>query len=66
MAQGFTITPRESEHRMARPNFSFQKRQRELEKRKKKEQKLQRKLERKEAQPTDDTAPVDSDDQDGE
>jgi hypothetical protein len=32
---------------MAKPNFSFQKRQRELEKQKKKEQKLQRKLEKK-------------------
>lgn len=51
---------------MAKPNFSFQKRQRELEKQKKKEQKLQRKLERKEAQQTDDTASGDSNDQGGE
>lgn len=32
---------------MAKPNFSFQKRQREMEKKKKQEQKLQRKLEKK-------------------
>jgi hypothetical protein len=32
---------------MARPNYSFQKRQKELAKKKKKEEKKQRKLERK-------------------
>ncbi len=32
---------------MAKPNFQFEKRQRELEKKKKKEQKLQRKLDKK-------------------
>ena len=32
---------------MAKPNFAFQKRQKELEKKKKNEEKLQRKLEKK-------------------
>ena len=51
---------------MAKPNFSFQKRQRELEKQKKKEQKLQRKLERKEAPASEDAASTDDQDQAGE
>ena len=34
---------------MAKPNFSFQKRQKELERKKKNEEKLQRKLERRAA-----------------
>ncbi|MGD8429629.1 MAG: hypothetical protein PVH31_04410 [Ectothiorhodospiraceae bacterium] len=32
---------------MAKPNFSFQKRQREMEKKRKKEEKLQRKLDKR-------------------
>jgi len=39
---------------MAKPNFQYEKRQRELEKKKKKEQKLQRKLEKKEPSGADD------------
>lgn len=39
---------------MAKPNFQFEKRQRELEKKKKKEEKLQRKLEKKGPSDTDD------------
>ena len=39
---------------MAKPNFQFQKRQKELEKKKKNEEKLQRKLERSTAQPGED------------
>jgi hypothetical protein len=38
---------------MAKPNFSFQKRQKELEKKKKNEEKKQRKLAQKTGQPTD-------------
>ena len=34
---------------MAKPNFGFEKRQRELEKKRKKEEKLQRKLDKKNA-----------------
>ena len=39
----------QSEHIMAKPNFGFEKRQRELEKKRKKEEKLQRKLDKKNA-----------------
>lgn len=38
---------------MAKPNFGFEKRQRELEKKRKKEEKLQRKLDKKNP-PSDD------------
>ncbi|MHC1697323.1 MAG: hypothetical protein AB9919_04480 [Geobacteraceae bacterium] len=46
---------------MAKPNFKFQKRQKELEKKKKSEEKLQRKLDRSGSQLTEnaDTVPVD-------
>lgn len=36
---------------MAKPNFKFQKRQKELEKKKKNEEKMQRKLERNDIKP---------------
>jgi hypothetical protein len=39
---------------MAKPNFQFQKRQKELEKKKKNEEKMQRKLERNSSQPAED------------
>ncbi|MFA7059640.1 MAG: hypothetical protein WC156_02330 [Pedobacter sp.] len=39
---------------MAKPNFQFQKRQKELEKKKKNEEKMQRKLEKNSIQPTED------------
>ncbi len=42
---------------MAKPNFGFEKRQRELEKKRKKEEKLQRKLDKKNA-PDEDEAPA--------
>ena len=38
---------------MARDNYSFKKRQKELAKKKKKEAKMQRKIDRKNAQPTE-------------
>jgi hypothetical protein len=38
---------------MAKPNFNFQKRQRELEKKKKNEEKMQRKLDKNSAEPTE-------------
>jgi hypothetical protein len=38
---------------MAKPNFQFQKRQKELERKKKNEEKLQRKLAAKNSAPTD-------------
>ena len=38
---------------MAKPNFQFQKRQKELEKKKKNEEKMQRKLEKNSIQPTE-------------
>jgi hypothetical protein len=38
---------------MAKPNFKFQKRQKELEKKKKNEEKMQRKLEKNSVQPTE-------------
>jgi hypothetical protein len=38
---------------MAKPNFQFQKRQKELEKKKKNEEKVQRKLERNTTSPAD-------------
>jgi hypothetical protein len=38
---------------MAKPNFKFQKRQKELEKKKKNEEKLKRKLDRNGTQPTE-------------
>jgi len=41
---------------MAKPNFKFQKRQKELEKKKKSDEKLQRKIEKNSSQPTDDPA----------
>ena len=44
---------------MAKPNYSFEKRQRELEKKKKKEEKLQRKLTRG-SEPQEDAAPEDA------
>ena len=40
---------------MAKPNFQFQKRQKELEKKKKNEEKLQRKLEKNSVQSVDET-----------
>ncbi|WP_181919525.1 hypothetical protein [Alkalilimnicola ehrlichii] len=43
---------------MAKPNFSYQKRQREIEKQKKKEQKLQRKIDKKNQTATDDESPA--------
>lgn len=48
---------------MGRPNYSFQKRMKELEKKKKKEAKRLRKLEKKTAEETEDTEapPVDID-----
>jgi hypothetical protein len=45
---------------MAKPNFQFQKRQKELEKKKKNEEKLQRKLER------NSTSPVEGEEEPGE
>ena len=39
---------------MAKPNFKFQKRQKELEKKKKNDEKLQRKIDKNSSQPTDD------------
>jgi hypothetical protein len=45
---------------MAKPNFQFQKRQKELEKKKKNEEKMQRKLERGSA------APVEGEEEPGE
>ena len=41
------IPPSVKRDTMAKPNFAFQKRQKELEKKKKNEEKLQRKLEKK-------------------
>ena len=41
---------------MAKPNFKFQKRQKELEKKKKSDEKLQRKIEKNSSQSTDDFA----------
>lgn len=38
---------------MAKPNFKFQKRQKELEKKKKNEEKIQRKMDKKTVQPTE-------------
>lgn len=38
---------------MAKPNFKFQKRQKELEKKKKSEEKMQRKLDKNSIQPTE-------------
>ena len=38
---------------MAKPNFKFQKRQKELEKKKKNEEKMQRKLDKNSMQPTE-------------
>jgi hypothetical protein len=38
---------------MAKPNFKFQKRQKELEKKKKNEEKMQRKLEKTNTQPAE-------------
>ncbi len=49
---------------MAKPNFQFEKRQREMEKRKKKEEKLQRKLEkRKSSDEGDEQTPSDGTDE---
>jgi len=49
---------------MAKPNFQFQKRQKELERKKKNEEKLQRKLDQKNAPPeeTAEQPPVDGND----
>ncbi len=44
---------------MAKPNYSFEKRQRELAKKKKKEEKLKEKAGRKAGEPGSDEAPVD-------
>jgi hypothetical protein len=41
------VSTNEKRDTMAKPNFAFQKRQKELEKKKKNEEKLQRKLEKK-------------------
>lgn len=41
---------------MAKPNFKFQKRQKELEKKKKSDEKLQRKIEKNSSRSTDDSA----------
>ena len=46
---------------MAKPNYSFEKRQRELAKKKKKEEKRQQKLKVKEEQDSPATSPVDED-----
>lgn len=43
---------------MAKPNFSFEKRKKELEKKKKQELKLQKKLERKQAASDDSPDPA--------
>jgi hypothetical protein len=40
---------------MAKPNFNFVKRQKELEKKKKKEEKLQRKQDKNSTEPAEDT-----------
>lgn len=45
---------------MGKPNFNFQKRQKELAKKKKSEEKRQRKLERNTVKPGDPGVPVDS------
>lgn len=42
---------------MAKPNFNFQKRQKELAKKKKNEEKIQRKLDKKTNQPAEEAAP---------
>lgn len=47
------------EQLMGKPNFNFQKRQRELAKQKKNEEKRQRKLEKNTEKPADDTAQSD-------
>lgn len=47
------------EHLMGKPNFNFQKRQRELAKQKKNEEKRQRKLEKNAEKPAEDTAQAD-------
>ncbi|HWI12496.1 MAG TPA: hypothetical protein VNU48_14275 [Burkholderiaceae bacterium] len=46
---------------MAKPNYSFEKRQRELAKKKKKEEKLKEKAGRKVGEPGGDDAPADDD-----
>lgn len=46
---------------MAKPNYSFEKRQRELAKKKKKEEKLREKAGRKVGEPGGDEAPADGD-----
>lgn len=43
---------------MARPNFDFQKRQKEIAKKKKTEEKKQRKLEKNKAEPAENTVPA--------
>ena len=45
--------PAAEEDTMAKPNFKFQKRQKELERKKKAEEKIQRKLEKKGSPPDD-------------
>ncbi len=51
---------------MAKPNFSFQKRQKELERKKKNEEKQQRKLERRTAGEEDPTEAVGAAEESGE
>jgi hypothetical protein len=50
----------QTEKWMAKPNFKFQKRQKELEKKKKNDEKAQRRLDKKSSQPADqsDAAPA--------
>jgi hypothetical protein len=48
---------------MAKPNFNFQKRQRELEKKKKSDEKMQRKLEKSSAPPLEHLDESDADDE---
>jgi hypothetical protein len=43
---------------MAKPNYSFQKRQKELERKKKNEEKLQRKLNKQPGETDEDTGPA--------
>ncbi|PKO43642.1 MAG: hypothetical protein CVU30_06360 [Betaproteobacteria bacterium HGW-Betaproteobacteria-3] len=50
---------------MATPNYGYEKRQKELAKRKKKEEKLKAKAERKQGAPEDGTSPPDADAEDG-
>ena len=49
---------------MAKPNFKFQKRQKELDRKKKNDEKLQRKMARKDALPGDPDAEADTEETD--